>query len=199
MSVVSVVCCQVEVSATSWSLVQRSPTECGASFCVIWKPREWGGRGPMGGCGAQKKTNNVPFNLLYGKSPVVFGCKYWSCKIFKIPWQNLILQHNTDSLFWIWSMSVQQCDFDTLIPSLARVCRSDVCRRRSMLLFIFYAKYVTLNLILQTPVLLSLLITIYRVIRKFLCTWRFYCNLQVHSDFLITLYMTNVIAYQPYN
>ena len=31
MSVVSVVCCQVEVSATSWSLIQRSPTECGVS------------------------------------------------------------------------------------------------------------------------------------------------------------------------
>jgi hypothetical protein len=27
------VCCQVEVSATSWSLVQRSPTDCGAR-CV---------------------------------------------------------------------------------------------------------------------------------------------------------------------
>jgi hypothetical protein len=24
-------CCQVEVSATSWSLVQRSPTKCGVS------------------------------------------------------------------------------------------------------------------------------------------------------------------------
>ena len=35
LSVVSVVCCQVEVSATSWSLVQRSPTECGVSLCVI--------------------------------------------------------------------------------------------------------------------------------------------------------------------
>jgi len=32
---VSVVCCQVEVSTTSWSLVQRSPTDCGASSCVI--------------------------------------------------------------------------------------------------------------------------------------------------------------------
>jgi hypothetical protein len=30
---VSVVCCQVEVSATGWSLVQRSPTECGVSEC----------------------------------------------------------------------------------------------------------------------------------------------------------------------
>jgi hypothetical protein len=31
LSLVSVVCCQVEVSATSWSLVQRSPTERGVS------------------------------------------------------------------------------------------------------------------------------------------------------------------------
>ena len=31
MSLVRVVCCQVEVSATSWFLVQRSPTECGVS------------------------------------------------------------------------------------------------------------------------------------------------------------------------
>jgi hypothetical protein len=28
-------CFQVEVSATSWSLVQRSPTDCGVSLCVI--------------------------------------------------------------------------------------------------------------------------------------------------------------------
>jgi hypothetical protein len=31
LSLVSVVCWQVEVSATGWSLVQRSPTECGVS------------------------------------------------------------------------------------------------------------------------------------------------------------------------
>ena len=31
MSVVSVACCQVEVSATGRSLVQRSPTDCGVS------------------------------------------------------------------------------------------------------------------------------------------------------------------------
>jgi hypothetical protein len=37
MSVVSVVCCQVEVSATSWPLVQRSPTDCGASLCVWYR------------------------------------------------------------------------------------------------------------------------------------------------------------------
>jgi len=31
--------CQIEVSATDWSLVQRSSTDCGASLCVIKKPR----------------------------------------------------------------------------------------------------------------------------------------------------------------
>jgi hypothetical protein len=29
------VCCQVEVSAMGLSLIQRSPTDCGASLCVI--------------------------------------------------------------------------------------------------------------------------------------------------------------------
>jgi len=49
MSVVSVVCCQVEISATDWSLVQGSPTDCGAS-CVIKKPRKRGGWSPLPGC-----------------------------------------------------------------------------------------------------------------------------------------------------
>jgi hypothetical protein len=57
LSVVSVVCVQVEVSATSWWLVQRSPTECGASLCVILKLCVWGGPGPLGGLSRQKQTN----------------------------------------------------------------------------------------------------------------------------------------------
>jgi hypothetical protein len=54
MSVMSVVCCQVEVSALGWSLVQRSPTECGVSECdceASIMRRPW----PMGGCCAMKK------------------------------------------------------------------------------------------------------------------------------------------------
>ena len=35
LSLVMVVRCQVEVTATSWSVAQRSPTDCGASLCVI--------------------------------------------------------------------------------------------------------------------------------------------------------------------
>ena len=46
LSVVSLICCQVEVSATGQSLVQKSPTDCGASFCVIYKPGALGGPGP---------------------------------------------------------------------------------------------------------------------------------------------------------
>ena len=49
------VCCQVEFSGTSWSLFQRSPTDCGASLCVIQKSREWGGPGPLGA--VAPKTN----------------------------------------------------------------------------------------------------------------------------------------------
>jgi hypothetical protein len=45
MSLVSVVCCHVEVSAAGRSLVQRSPADCGMSLCVINKPRARGGPG----------------------------------------------------------------------------------------------------------------------------------------------------------
>ena len=38
LSVVSVVCCQVEVSSTGRSLVQRSPTDYVAKLCVIVNP-----------------------------------------------------------------------------------------------------------------------------------------------------------------
>jgi hypothetical protein len=55
MSVVSVMCCQVEVSASNWSLVQNSPTDCGASLCVIKKPLEWGGPGPRWAAAPRKK------------------------------------------------------------------------------------------------------------------------------------------------
>jgi hypothetical protein len=40
LSVVSVVCRQVEVSATGRSLIQRSPTDCSVSLCMIYKPQE---------------------------------------------------------------------------------------------------------------------------------------------------------------
>ena len=69
----SVVCYKVEVSATSWSLVQRSPTDCGASLFVIEKPQEWGGSGPLGGRYAEnKKAKSVRTSIAVG-SPIVIG------------------------------------------------------------------------------------------------------------------------------
>jgi len=47
LSLVRVMCCQVEVSATGRSLVQRISTECGV-LSVMWKPQQWGGLGPLG-------------------------------------------------------------------------------------------------------------------------------------------------------
>jgi hypothetical protein len=57
--VVSVVWYHVGVSATSWSPVQRSPTDCGVSLCVVYKPHEWRGPGPLGGCRAKNKQERL--------------------------------------------------------------------------------------------------------------------------------------------
>jgi len=58
MFVVSVVCCQVEISATGRSFVQRSSTECGVSECdrgtsIMRRPWPSGSR-----CTMVKRNNN---------------------------------------------------------------------------------------------------------------------------------------------
>ena len=58
LPVVSVVCCQVEVSAMSRSLVQRSPTDCGVSLWS-WKPQEWGGHSPWLGFKCHRKKTLI--------------------------------------------------------------------------------------------------------------------------------------------
>jgi hypothetical protein len=76
LSVVSVMCCQVEVSAANWSLVQRSPTDCGVLLCVIKKPREWGGHSPRWAEAASKKIT------------LISRCKTWNLCLYscsKIP------------------------------------------------------------------------------------------------------------------
>ena len=55
LSLVSVVCCQVEVTATSQFLIQKSPTDCGVSLRVIYKPRERGGPGQRWSAAQRKK------------------------------------------------------------------------------------------------------------------------------------------------
>ena len=65
LSVVSVVCCQVEVSATSSSLVQWSPTDCDASLYVIKKPHERGGHGQRWAA-APQETNDEYSDFVSG-------------------------------------------------------------------------------------------------------------------------------------
>ena len=66
LSLASVVCCHVEVSATCRSLVQRSPTDCGVSECnreASIMRRPW----PTGGCCAMVKTGTSIVDLpVYG-------------------------------------------------------------------------------------------------------------------------------------
>jgi len=63
LSVVSVVCCQVEVSVSGRSLVQRIPTDCGVSECdseaCSIMSRPW----PTSGCCFMKNNSlNVPID-----------------------------------------------------------------------------------------------------------------------------------------
>jgi hypothetical protein len=48
-------CCQVEVSATDWSVVQRSPTECGVSECDLQTSKRRRPRPDRGCCATGKK------------------------------------------------------------------------------------------------------------------------------------------------
>jgi hypothetical protein len=63
LSVVSVVCCQVDVYATGWSLVQRSPTECGVSECdrealIMRRPRP-----PRGCCTTGERERGTEYRI----------------------------------------------------------------------------------------------------------------------------------------
>ena len=58
LCLVSVVCCQVEVSSTGRSIIQRSPTDCDVSLCVIQKLQESGGPGPRWAVAPEKRTMN---------------------------------------------------------------------------------------------------------------------------------------------
>jgi hypothetical protein len=65
LSLMCVVCCQVEVSATSWSLVQRSPTDCGVyQMCVIVKPRRNEEAQAHIGLSSHRKKNKIKYIVI---------------------------------------------------------------------------------------------------------------------------------------
>jgi hypothetical protein len=112
LSLVSVVCCQVEVSATGWSLVQRTPTECGVCNWVwSWSLEKWGGLGPQGAVEPLEKNYiyTIYFNVKnYSEfchqsvfSPV---CSVWLSQIClfngaveRFPWHRNLIYHNDNS------------------------------------------------------------------------------------------------------
>jgi len=130
LCVVSVVCCQLEVSVASWSLVQRSPTDCGASLCVIQKPREWGAHDPRwaaapnekqcGGSNCTTYTQNE-FHLLLTERRrymlcITLACiwPYYnleyvatSCKQYDFAYSKLLCLSN----YFLLYCDVTQCDF----------------------------------------------------------------------------------------
>jgi hypothetical protein len=63
-SLVSVVCCRVEVSATGWSLFQRSPTESGVSkVCDRETSKRLGVLSPLGAVEPWEKNTKHPLSL----------------------------------------------------------------------------------------------------------------------------------------
>jgi hypothetical protein len=88
MSVVSVLCCAVDISASGRSLVQRSPTECGVSesdreASILRRP--W----PTGSCCTMKR-----------KALTVCWGEYWELRDSK---QSEAEQNNSHVLSVVWS------------------------------------------------------------------------------------------------
>ena len=86
LSVVNVVFCEVEVSTSGWSLVQRSPTDCGMSECdreasimrSIW-PNE--GSYTMENNDLRlKKEHGKSRNIKQGCCIVICWWLWWKCK-----------------------------------------------------------------------------------------------------------------------
>ena len=72
LSLVSGVCCQVEVSASDWSLIQRIPTDCGVSECHCGTSEQWGGLGALGRS-SNEKLCKLDALLFYAFVQCVWG------------------------------------------------------------------------------------------------------------------------------
>jgi hypothetical protein len=98
LSLVSVVCCQVEAAASGWSLVQRSPNQCGISEsdCGDSIMRPW----PIRGCEVMVKNyyiKRIPWHIVVQFKSNILSVK--SCNICRTDyclrsrvWWNLVLQ-----------------------------------------------------------------------------------------------------------
>ena len=76
LSVVIVVCFQVEIYATIRSLVQRSPTGSGSSLCVFYNPQEWGDHGPRWAAVPQEKIYIYICIYIFVCTRILKSCGY---------------------------------------------------------------------------------------------------------------------------
>ena len=110
LSLVNVVCCQVEVSASGWSLVQRSATDCCVSECqqesTIMK-RPW----PTGGCCAiviknQEPEISISCSQQLTSDPYSKQDKYGSHRYIRSLWKHILI---TTSDLWLTVASSALC------------------------------------------------------------------------------------------
>jgi hypothetical protein len=76
LSLVSVACCQIEVSVSSWSLVPRNLTECGVSECdceASTMVRTW----PTRDCCAMKKNLKSVLITLMNSKHIIYTIWNW--------------------------------------------------------------------------------------------------------------------------
>jgi hypothetical protein len=112
-SLVRVVCCLVEDSALSWSLVQKSPTECGVSECdqeslIMRRPWPTGAVAPweIGGGGGWGKMPTLQLPLSIFSSAIslkLFPTSWWhAMHTYLLP--NFVNYFTIQLLFYLWHL-----------------------------------------------------------------------------------------------
>jgi hypothetical protein len=124
-------CCLVEVSVTSWSLVQRGITDCAASLlCVINKHRGRGGHSPRWAAEPEKIINNI--GIMKGYTPIFYGVHSRSC-VYPTVWAT----QRTWTFYYLceWLPPCEKCQGSlrrhvSFPLSVASVVRDQACTRR---------------------------------------------------------------------
>jgi len=128
MSVVSAVCCQVEVSATDWSLVQRSPTDSDASLCVWF--RNLRNEETMARVGPQRHREKIIIIIIIVKFCDILNYIHINCS-FPCIGVTLIDAYDC-TLFWKYfthSISLSFC--------LVECCPCTLCCRINCLAYVY--------------------------------------------------------------
>jgi hypothetical protein len=111
LSVVSV-CCKVEVSATNWSLLQRSPTDYDVSLCLIWKHEERGGHTSRWAAAPQEEKEDITCVLnVIGHGDMHNLSELKCCCVLLVPWDLWMISHVPLLRLWINITTVQFHDF----------------------------------------------------------------------------------------